>query len=264
MRRIDLFDGRVIPAERVAIGRLLGLLSDVVVRVATTPEVLRCLQVEAAEELGVRESIDRRGVNVDACRGEPVIRVAVSAGAVGAEHGLGVRAAAGGGRGVGRERLALERLGGKALLVADAVSRGGGGRLLHRSAPLPHADAALTTGERNGALLLARSEGYGSHSRPQKELSETSVEQVMRVVIRSREAESHRAPMQSRLEAQSFRPSGGASSTPTLESTLRRAGWHGLNEMQFPMLLFKKVLRGKGSRRQDGKSVALAAARGWG
>ena len=129
MRRIDLFDGRVIPAERVAIGRLLGLLSDVVVRVATTPEVLRCLQVEAAEELGVRESIDRRGVNVDACRGEPVIRVAVSAGAVGAEHGLGVGAAAGG-------RLVLERLGGKALIVADALSRGGGGRLLHRNAPL--------------------------------------------------------------------------------------------------------------------------------
>jgi hypothetical protein len=126
MRRIDLFDGRVIPAERVAIGRLLGLLSDVVVRVATTPEVLRCLQVEAAEELGVRESIDRRGVNVDACRGEPDVRVAVSTGAVGAKHCRGVRAAAGGGRGVLRERLVLERLGGKALVVAEAVSRGGG------------------------------------------------------------------------------------------------------------------------------------------
>lgn len=163
MRRIDLFDGRVIPAERVAIGRLLGVLSDVVVRVATTPEVLRCLQVEAAEGLGVRESIDRRGVNVGACRGEPVIRVAASAGAVGAEHGRGVRAAAGGGRGV-----VLERLGGKALLAADAVSRGGGGRLLRRNAPLPHAGAALTAGERKGAVWLAWSEGYGSRSRPQK------------------------------------------------------------------------------------------------
>jgi len=228
MRRIDLFDGRVIPAERVAIGRLLGLLSDVVVRVATTPEVLRCLQVEAAEELGVRESIDRRGVNVDACRGEPVIRVAVSGGAVGGEHGLGVRAAARGGRGVVRERLVLERLGGKALIVAEAVSRGGGGRLLRRNAPLPHADAALTTGGRIGALLLAWSEGYGSHSRPQKELSETSVEPGIHVVMHSREAEPHRAPMQSKLEAQSLRPSGGASNTPTLESTLRRAGCDGL------------------------------------
>ena len=152
MRRIDLFDGRVIPAERVAIGRLLGLLSDVVVRVATTPEVLRCLQVEAAEDLGVRESIDRRGVNVDACRGEPVIRVAVSEGAVGAEHCRGVRAAAGG-------RLAHERLGGKALIVAEGVSRGGGGRLLRRNAPLPHADAALTTGERRIRLPLQATEG---------------------------------------------------------------------------------------------------------
>ena len=258
MRRIDLFDGRVIPAERVAIGGLLGLLSDVVVRVATTPEVLRCLQVEAAEELGVRESIDRRGVNVDACRGEPVIRVAESAGAVGGEHGLGVGAAAGGGRGVVHERL-----GGKALIVADAVRSGGGGRLLHRNAPLPHADAALTAGERNGALLLARSEGYGSHSRPQKGLSETPVEPGMHVVMHSREAEPHRAPMQSSLEAQSFRPSGGASNTPALESTLRRSGWHGLHEMQFPMLLFQKALRGERFRRQVGKSVALAGARGW-
>ena len=185
MRRIDLFDGRVIPAERVAIGRLLGLLSDVVVRVATTPEVLRCLQVEAADDLGVRESTDRRGVNVDACRGKPDIRVAVSEGAVGPEHCRGVRAAAGG-RGVVRERLVLERLGGKALIVAEAVSRGGGGRLLRRNAPLPHADAALTTGERNGALLLVWSGGYGSHSRPQKELSETSVEPGMHVVMHSR------------------------------------------------------------------------------
>ena len=69
----------------------------------------------------------------------------------------------------------------------------------------------------------------------------TSVEQVIQAVLTSREAEPHRAPMQSKREAQSLRSSGGASNAATLESALRRAGCDGSNEMQFLMLLFKQL-----------------------